>query len=299
MSPGTAALALVGANLLWSASSAVAKIALREVTPLQLAWFRMALGALVLLPIALRFAPEGLARADRLRAAAAGVIGFAISYGFEYAGIPLARASNASVFIALEPLGIVVAAAVLLRERVGRLRALAILLALAGVVFISLGDSPGSGGADTASMLAGNLLLLGAVGCNVLYTVAGKPLLDRYPPIAFTAFSVAAGAIALTPAAAADWLRGAGTLAPSWPTLAAGVYLGLVSTAFGYLLWNSVLGRFDASFLALFLYVQPVSGVLVAWALVDERPTTTFVLGAALILAAVWLTTRGERRFRS
>ncbi len=89
---------------------------------------------------------------------------------------------------------------------------------------------------------------------------------------------------------------GAGTLLPSWPALAAMLYLAFASTVLGYLLWNSILGRFDASFLALFLYVQPVAGVLVAWALVDERPTGSFVAGAALILAAVWLATRGERK---
>lgn len=294
MRPGTAALALVGANVLWSASAAVAKIALREVTPFELAWFRMTLGALVLVPIALGQG-HGITGPDRLRAAGVGVVGFTVSYAFEYAGIPLARAANAAVFIALEPLGIVLAATLLLRERVPLVRAAALALALAGVLLISTGDQAG-GDPSTASMLAGNLLLLGAVACNVLYTIAGKPLVDRYPPLAFTAFSVASGAAALTPLALADWARGAGVLAPSWPTLAAGVYLGLVSTALGYLLWNSVLGRFDASFLALFLYVQPVIGVLVAWALVDERPTGAFVAGALLILLAVWLTTRGERK---
>lgn len=296
MSPAAAALALVGANAVWSASAAVAKVALADFTPVELAWFRMTLGALVLLPVARRLAPGGIARGDRARVAVIGLVGFSLSYGLEYGGIALARASNAAVFIALEPLGIVVAAAVLLRERIGRERLLAIVVALAGVVLVSAGGAPASGGPATARVMTGNLLLLAAVGCNVLYTIGGKPLLDRYPPLAFTAYSVAAGAVALTPAAAADWLLAAGTLSPSWPALTAAVYLGLVSTVLGYLLWNSILGRFDASFLALFLYIQPVAGVLIAWALVGEEPTGTFVAGAALILAAVWLATRGEAK---
>ncbi|HEX7124494.1 MAG TPA: DMT family transporter [Thermodesulfobacteriota bacterium] len=296
MSVGSAALVLVGANLAWSASAAVAKVALEDLTPPQLAFLRMALASLVLLPVSWRLAPAGIARGDRTRAAVLGVLGFALSYGLEYGGIRLARASNAAVFIALEPLGIVLAAAVLLRERVSGLRVLATAVALAGVALVSSGNDPAAGGPATLPVVAGNLLLLGAVACNVFYTIGAKPLLDRYPPLAFTAFSVAAGAAALAPAAAIDWLRGAGTLAPSRPALAAVLYLAFVSTVLGYLLWNSVLVRFDASFLALFLYVQPVSGVLVAWALVDERPTGTFVAGAALILAAVWLATRGERK---
>ncbi len=296
MSAGQAALVLVGANLVWSASAAIAKVALHDFTPLQLAFLRLFLGALVLVPVAWRLAPGGIAKGDRTRAGVLGLIGFALSYALEYGGIRLARASNAAVFIALEPLGIVLAAALLLRERVSGPRALAVAVALAGVALVSSGAGPAEGGPTTASVVAGNLLLLGAVACNVCYTIGAKPLLDRYPPIAFTAFSVAAGAAALAPAAAIDWLRGAGTLLPSWPALAAMLYLAFASTVLGYLLWNSILGRFDASFLALFLYVQPVAGVLVAWALVDERPTGSFVAGAALILAAVWLATRGERK---
>jgi hypothetical protein len=39
-----------------------------------------------------------------------------------------------------------------------------------------------------------------------------------------------------------------------------------------------------------------VTGVRLAWLVVDGRPTPAFLAGAALILTAVWLAARAERR---
>jgi drug/metabolite transporter (DMT)-like permease len=72
-------------------------------------------------------------------------------------------------------------------------------------------------------------------------------------------------------------------------------YLGVVITAFGYLVWNWVLERVEAPRVALFVNVQPVVGALLGiWWL--REPLTAFtVIGGALVLVGLHVALRSGR----
>ena len=54
-----------------------------------------------------------------------------------------------------------------------------------------------------------------------------------------------------------------------------------------------------ASLVAIYIYVQPVVGALMAARALGERPSTSTFVGGALIGAGIWLVTREARRMRT
>src|SRR5206468_1544224 len=74
-----------------------------------------------------------------------------------------------------------------------------------------------------------------------------------------TASSLLWGAVAMLPLALGEWLAGQ---RPVWSraAVAGTLYLGVVVTGLGYLVWNWALRRVEAPRAAIFLCVQPVVG---------------------------------------
>ncbi|MPN45488.1 hypothetical protein SDC9_193055 [bioreactor metagenome] len=74
------------------------------------------------------------------------------------------------------------------------------------------------------------------------------------------------------------------------PTIGIGVlYLGIVSTAIAFFLWNKGLQMVDAARGGLYFFFQPISGTLLGWFILGEHVGITFWLGSILIFSGVLL----------
>ena len=73
----------------------------------------------------------------------------------------------------------------------------------------------------------------------------------------------------------------------------------LFPTVGTYFLNMFALRRVPASLVAIYIYVQPVIGALMAAAMLGERPSPSTYAGGALIGAGIWLVTREARRARA
>jgi drug/metabolite transporter (DMT)-like permease len=108
-----------------------------------------------------------------------------------------------------------------------------------------------------------------------------------------TARSIVWGTVAMAPLALAEWHAGGRPILGSVAIIGV-LYLGLVITALGYLVWNWGLTRTGASRAAIFITVQPIGGVLLGAALLHEPLTAFTLVGGALIVAGLWLTVTGR-----
>ena len=72
------------------------------------------------------------------------------------------------------------------------------------------------------------------------------------------------------------------------------LYLALVITGLGYLVWNWALERVAAPRVAIFLNIQSLAGVAIGAAFLGEPLTPFVVTGGILILAGVGLALRGR-----
>jgi drug/metabolite transporter (DMT)-like permease len=105
----------------------------------------------------------------------------------------------------------------------------------------------------------------------------------------FTAWQMLLGGLAMAPLAflvpqmPAQW---------GWQLWTGMVYIVLIATAAGWLLWLQVVRRVPASIAGLSSLGVPVVAMLFAWALLSERPTQAELGGMVLILAGIWVVSR-------
>jgi drug/metabolite transporter (DMT)-like permease len=74
--------------------------------------------------------------------------------------------------------------------------------------------------------------------------------------------------------------------------LAALVSVALFSSVLAYIFWNRGVEQVGASVAGLFVHLMPVFGVLLAWLFLGERLAAYHLVGIALILTGIWITSR-------
>ena len=186
------------------------------------------------------------------------------------------------------PFWVVVFAWALLGDKPGPRHFAGFFLAGAGLVcFIA----PWGGMGDIAAVL----LAAGGGLCWGLGTVLSKRMFNRHAPdlMTFTAWQMLMGGAASVPVAL--WAPQA-PVQWTWQLGAGMLYIVLIATAAGWLLWLSVVRRVPASIAALSSLGVPVMATLLAWLMLGERPAAAEIGGMALILAGLWVVSGAGRR---
>lgn len=287
-------LVLLGANCVYATSYVATRLVLDDVPPALLALSRLIIGAAVLVPAARRLerlepAPSG---GDGWRIAWMGVLGFAGAFALGHWGIAHSTATNASLLIIVEPIAIMLLGPAVLGERLTGREVLGAALALAGSTLVVVNGIPGVTEAVAPHWRGDLLLVLSGLG-YAAYSLLGRAVLLRRPPLDVTARSIVWGAAAMLPLALLEWAGGARPVL-TVTGVAGLLYLGLVITALGYLLWNWALARADASRVAVFVTVQPIIGALLGVVFLHEPLTVFTAAGGGLIVAGLWLTATGR-----
>jgi len=167
----------------------------------------------------------------------------------------------------------------------------ALLLGLLGVYMIverSLVPNIPSGG---VLRIIGDLMVVLALLLEAFYTVRGKALLVKHPPLLITAASIVGSMLFWGPSAAWE------ILTTGWHPLGLVAWLGvlwmaLMSTVVAYFAWFRGLASVDGSAAASALFVQPLLGTVLAIVLLNEQLTPMTVIGGMLIMLSVYLISR-------
>jgi drug/metabolite transporter (DMT)-like permease len=274
-------------SVLWGFPYLFIKIAIDGgVPPLPLAWARIVLAALVLLPIAWRSgALRSLCGRGRWLLAFA-LIEIAIPFSLLPTGEQTVASSTAAIAIAAAPLFVAILA---IRfepaERAGGSRLVGLLIGLAGVVAL-VGVDVGGDAAELRGVAAVLLAALGyAIGPMIL-----KRHLGDLDPVALMGTCLAVAGLALTPLALAT----APSDVPSAGALASIVVLGVLCTALALVLMAVLIGEAGPGRALVVTYVNPVIAVALGVLFLGESPGVGAIAGLALILAGSWLATDGR-----
>jgi drug/metabolite transporter (DMT)-like permease len=164
--------------------------------------------------------------------------------------------------------------------------------AIVGVaVMVSPEARPGRG-----ASLVGDLLMLAAVAAWVVYTFLAQRLMARYPALVVTRAAMVVGAATLLPFALRELAFHPQPL-PTPAAVAAVLYLGVLCSALGHLLWNAAIPALGVTLTTNLINGIPLVGVLTGVAVLGEPFTAATAIGGALILAGVALSTESERRW--
>ena len=280
---GVAVICLVVAMALWGSSFIALKVAFAELPAMWVIFGRMALGSLVFL-LAWRWRGRMQYRQGDWKY----LLGLAacepcLYFLFEALALQNTSASQAGMVSALLPLLVAIGAFVFLRERITRTTLMGFLIAMIGVVWLSL-----AGNADehAANPLLGNFFELLAMLCAMGYTLMLKHLSARYSPFLLTAMVAFVGTLFFLPLALLDEPLPA-QVSPAG--LAAVAYLGVLVTVGAYGLYNFGVSRLPASQASGFTNLLPLFTLLFAVLLLGERLNGPQMLAAALVFVGVAL----------
>ena len=291
----SAEVVLLAANAVYGTSYVVTRLAVQDVGPVTLAFLRLAIACAILAPIGLGSrgtATASLSGADRGALFWMGFLGFTLAIALSHWGLMWSTATNAALLIATEPIALVALAPLVLGERLTPREGCGTALALLGATIIVVDGVPGLT-VVIAPHWRGDLLLLLAGVCYAAYSLLGRPVLARHASVRVTAWSFLWGLVTTAPLAAAEWQAGR---RPAWTSASviAVLYLGVVITGLGYLVWNWALERVSAARAAIYLNVQPLVGALLGVAWLGEHFTVFTATGGAIILAGLWLALTGR-----
>jgi drug/metabolite transporter (DMT)-like permease len=294
------------AAAIWGGMYVVSDVVLRVIPPFTLLSIRLIVGAWI---VGISLTAQGkliIPRADVMKLLGVGIVGFGISLGAQFVGTHLATAINGAVVTSASPAFILLFAWLILREPLTPIRVVAVLLASVGVAAVlDLSQLDLS-----SSTFAGNIALTIAALTWALYSVLVRLVSKNYPTMTISFYALVGGMLLSFPATALE-LRSKAEVevasrlllgifkfpignVPVIGEITFGVilgilYLGVISTALAMVLWNRAFALVEASIASLFFFAQPLVGVLLATALLNQPLTNGLIIGAVLIVSGVLL----------
>jgi drug/metabolite transporter (DMT)-like permease len=273
-------------GVIWGIPYLLIKVAVRDLTPATLVFFRTAIGAALLLPAVVR---RGNARSLLTHwrpIALFTVVELAIPWLLLSDAERRVTSSLAGLFMASVPLvGAVLARVTGRHEPLGARRVVGLFVGLAGVVAL-LGLDLGSGDAGAIAKLA-----IVAVGYAIGPMIVARRLADL-PTLDVVATALTLCAVGYAPFALA-------ALPPALPGLAtvgAVAVLGIACTALAFLLFFGLIAEVGPVRATVITYVNPAVAVAAGVAILGEPFTAGTAVGFVLILAGSWLATGAARQ---
>jgi drug/metabolite transporter (DMT)-like permease len=249
---------LIVMNFMWAASLSIYKALADYLQPGGIVTLRFGLAAVclgVLWPWLPGKAPRGK---DLLKTLLMGCVVFMLGHRVQVFGNKLSTAGNTSVLMAMEPLVTSVAAAIFLREHIGPRRWIGFIMAMLGVALLNgfLGEGFRWGG------LTASLIFVSSFVCETVYSIMGKPLVERASLMKILTLSLIFGTVANVLIDGRETFAAARVMPLHlWWLLA---YLAIICTAVGYAVWFVVIRETDVNVAALTIFAQPLAGVAIA-----------------------------------
>jgi drug/metabolite transporter (DMT)-like permease len=268
---------------LWGASFLFTRIAAPAFGPVALAEVRIAIAALILVPLlAWRGSLTDL-RVHARRFLALGVLNTAFPFSlFAFAALTV-TAGTAAILNATAPLFTALVAWIWLRERLTLMQWVGMAVGLAGVVWLSIGNSHGSIG-GTALAVAAALVASLSYGVSASFV---KRHFGGVRPLAVAAGSQFAAALLLAPFALALWPAHAIPVA-DWGAAGA---LGVLCTGLAYILYFRLIARVGPAQAMTVTFLIPAFAMLWGFIVLGEDVTATMLAGCAVILMGTALAT--------
>ncbi|MDR4421670.1 DMT family transporter, partial [Bacillus paranthracis] len=230
------AICLSLAASIWGGMYVVSKYVLDFIPPLTLVWLRFII-AFVVLYMILKITEKKqkktvtIRKKDWLLFAWIGFIGYFISITCQFIGTKLSDAHTGSLVTSATPAFIVIFAAIILKEKLTARRLLSTIIATIGVIIVIGWDI------EIGSYFIGTIILVGAAITWALLSIYVKIASARFSSLVITTYAIFFSLFFITPFMV--WEFQSNPIEHMTLYVILGVlYLGIVSTAGAFFLWN-------------------------------------------------------------
>ncbi|MGA8923385.1 MAG: DMT family transporter [Candidatus Dormiibacterota bacterium] len=268
--------------VIWGTPYLLIRVAVGELSPAELVFFRTAVAALILMPVV-------IARGG-LRGIGARWVPL-VAFAAMEIGIPWLLLASAEQKISSSLAGLLISAVPLVatliaplfgnRDWIGATGVLGLLVGMAGVAAIVGFD-----------LRASAPLALVEMGLVAISYAVGPAILSRYltgvPSVSVIGISLTLCALAYAPVAILQWPHAV----PSVPVLASVATLALVCTAVAFLLFFALIAEIGPVRSTVITYVNPAVAAVLGVAVLRESFTIGMALGFVLVIAGSVLATR-------
>jgi drug/metabolite transporter (DMT)-like permease len=270
-------------NVFWAASLSIYKALARDLDPGAIVTLRFGVAALIMALFWPFYPGKSPGGKDLFKTVLMGLIVFMLGHRIQVYGNKLGTAGNSSVLMGMEPILTSVAAAFFLREHIGPRRWTGFALGLAGVALLNGFLRPDFHWAG----LVPSLIFISSFLCEAVYSIMGKPLMERAGMLKIITISLLAGTAGNLLLDGRQTFLEARAMPPHfwWMIL----YLSTMCTALGYSVWYVVIHETDVNITALTIFVQPVAGVAIASLWLHESLHWGQLWGCLAIIAGLTL----------
>jgi drug/metabolite transporter (DMT)-like permease len=283
---------LVLMALFWSGVFPAVNIVLKSMGLFTSVFLRFWWAAVILL-IVLRLREHRLPRPsprESVLVVGLGLLGITVYNTLFTAGLALVEASRAALIVPTNPAFTALFAALFLKERLGAVRAAGVLLCVLGALWVLT-----KGNILFLTRLEvglGELLLVLCIFMWSAYTLLGRVALSGLPALALTAYVMTAGSVML---AIPAWLEHDSLADVNWQGWLALGYLIVFGTTLPFLWFYEGVKALGAARAAQFINLVPPLAVAEAVLILGEPMTPALYVGAALVVAGLYLTNRPRR----
>ncbi len=288
MKDARATAALATTVVLWASAFPAIRVGLAGYGVAGLSFARLLVASVALAAVAPVLGVRRPRRADLLLIALCGAAGMSAYQLLLNWGEVRVPAGTASLLVATAPVFSAVLAVAFLGERLTWPKIAGSVVALAGSALIAVAGGVGYSAAAW--------VVLAAAVVQGGYHLGSKPLLRRYSGVEVACYAMWAGTAFLLPLAPAA-VHGVLT-APASDT-ASVVFLGVLPSAVGFVVWGYAVARNSVATATAALYLVPVVALAVAYVWLREIPTWIDIVGGAVSIGGVVLIRSARPRRRA
>lgn len=284
-------LEAIFAVVVWGGSFVATKVVLQDISPLTIVWLRFAMGVVILgIAVAARKQFALLNRNEWPYFTLLGFLGITFHQWLQSNALQTSEAGTTAWIVSTTPVFMAILGWVVLKEKLGWIKIIGILLAFVGVLVIVYDGNLGAFSLRSFGKPGDILVLISAVNWTVFSVFSRSGL--RKHSATFMMFYVMLIGWVLTSMlffATEDLSQISNLTFNGWMGMA---FLGIFCSGLAYIAWYDALQALSAAQTGVFLYIEPLVTVVVAFFILSEPITLASLLGGAVIILGVWLVNR-------
>ena len=248
------------------------------------------LGATIMFwTISLFFKSKPIEKKDRLTILKCGLFGMSINIAAFIAGLDYSTPVNSSILIIISPIFVVILSFFIFKNKINFIKILGIILGFIGAIILILtADSNSSIGRNIP---LGNFLFIVNSISYAYYLIIVKPMAEKYDLITLFKWLFLIGLVFNFPLGINQFLDVDWQNLPLLQAILPMSFVVICTTFMTYFLNGYALTKLTSTEVAVFMYLQPIIGVMFAIFTKSDTITLTIIIASMLIFSGVYLTT--------